>query len=366
MRELKCSPCKKINREYKIIIGTNILKKNLLELVLSYEPDKIIIITDSNVEKLYGEKVKNLINNQIPTSIISMPAGEKNKTPEIYFDLCDQVLQKKVTKRSFILVLGGGVPGNVGGFVASTVMRGIKFGHIPTTLIAQSDSTSGGKQGVNTKYGKNLLGLFNDPEFVIIDTEFLSTLPKREIRSGLAECIKHALCQDKEFVDYLINNLNPETEYSDEVLREILFRTLKAKLEILRRDPKEINEGKILVYGHTIGHALETISDYKLTHGEAISIGMIFVAFASQKLGISNEELVNIHQKILKKCGLPISIPEYVKKEELIKQLKYDKKYSSQMELILLNSIGNVYSHEGKFGYPINEIFIEEIFEKYF
>jgi len=366
MQQLKCSPSKRVNREYPILVGTNILEENLPKFLKSYEPDKVVIITDTNVEKLYGEKIISLVDKYFETHLVAMPAGEKNKTPEIYLDLCDQVLAKKITKKSFILLLGGGVPGNVGGFVASTVMRGIKFGHLPTTIIAQADSTSGGKQGVNTKRGKNLLGLFNDPEFVLVDTIFLKTLPKREIKCGLAECVKHALCQDKDFVNYLAQVLNPEAEYSAEVMQEILFRTLQAKLEVLRYDPKEVNEGKVLVYGHTVGHVIETIGDYKLNHGEAISIGMMFAAYAAKELGFADEEMVKSHRELLAKTGLPLDFPEYVNEENLLEQLRYDKKYTTEMELILLNKVGELQHVDGRIGHTTNEDFVRTVVKKYF
>lgn len=366
MKQLKCSPCVRITREYPILIGTGILKDNLLKLVKSYNPDKVIIISDTNVEKLYGEQIKTIIEEKYPVSIICILPGEENKTPETYLKLCDKVLQEKITKKSFILLLGGGIPGNIGGFVASTVMRGIKFGHIPTTIIAQADSTTGGKQGVNTKHGKNLLGLFNDPEFVIVDTEFLKTLTPKEIKGGLSECIKHALCQDKEFFNYLLDNLNHDAKYSHEILREIIFKTLKAKLEILRYDPKEINEGKVLVYGHTVGHAIETLANYKLTHGESISIGMMFAAYSSKELGIANDDLVKAHKDLLLKAGLPIEFLPYINEDNLIEQLRYDKKYATGMELVLLNQIGELYSKEGRIGYPADEGFIKKIYLKYF
>jgi 3-dehydroquinate synthase len=363
---LRCSPSNRTAKDYPVIIGTNIIEEKLPNLIKSYNPDKIIIITDSNVEKLYGEKVISILNPTIPTQLVSMPAGENNKKIETYIDLYRKVISKEVSKKSFILLLGGGVPGNTGGFVASTVMRGLKFAHIPTTIISQADSTTGGKQGINTTLGKNLLGLFNDPEFVLVDTSFLKTLPKREIKCGLAECIKHALCQDKEFVNYLSSVLNKESEYTDEELQKIIYLTLAKKLEVLRYDPKEINEGKVLVYGHTIGHAIETLGNYKLTHGEAISIGMMFVAFASKELGIASDSLIESHRNLLVKAGLPIKFPEYITEDLLVQQLKFDKKYTTGMELILLEDIALLQSKEGRIGHPTNEEFIRKVYQKYF
>ena len=251
--------------------------------------------------------------------------------------------------------MGGGVVGNLAGFAASTIMRGIDFAHLPTTVMAQVDSTTGGKQAVNMPQGKNLLGLFNDPKFILIDTYFLHTLPQREFSCGFAECIKHALCQDEDFVNELFLKFNKEHRYSESDLLSIVERTIKLKIDLLKMDPKEINEGKILVYGHTIGHAVETLSHGKLNHGESISIGMIFAAKASVALGFADKSLILVHEKVLTKAGLPIRIPDYIQSDNIVTQLSYDKKLSPQIELILLRQIGEPQAHEGRIGYPFNK-----------
>ncbi len=352
--------CNKISKEYPVWIGINILHE-LNNKIKPYSPDKVVIVTENNVNKLYGEKVLNIIKKDFYAELISIPSGEKYKTPETYLNLCNELVEKEITKKSFIVLLGGGVLGNLGGFAASTVMRGLRFAYLPTTIMAQADSTTGGKQGVNTKAGKNLLGIFNDPEFVLIDIEFLKTLPKREIKCGLTECIKHALCQSREFYAELMGKLNPEAEYSLEDLEDIVKKTLRLKMNILRMDPKEINEGKILVYGHTIGHAVETLSKGNLNHGEAISIGMNAAGEIAKILGFAGSKLVKEQKEILEKAGLPIKIPEEILKEEIIKQLNYDKKYGyGGEEFILLDYIGRMAHMEGKYGIRVKPEFIEK------
>jgi len=182
----------------------------------------------------------------------------------------------------------------------------------------------------------------------------------------LAECVKHALCQDQDFVNYLSQVLNPEAEYSDEIMQEIIFRTLQAKLEVLRYDPKEVNEGKVLVYGHTVGHVIETIGDYKLNHGEAISIGMMFAAYAAKELGFADEELIKSHRELLMKTGLPLDFPDYITEENLLEQLRYDKKYTTKMELILLNKVAELQNVDGRIGHTTNEDFVRNVTRKYF
>jgi len=360
MEKILSPYCNKVNKEYPICLGIDVLNE-LNEKIKPYNPDKIIIVTENNVNKLYGDKVLNVIKKDFEADIVSIPAGEKYKTPKTYLNLCDEIISKDITKKSFVILLGGGVLGNLGGFAASTIMRGLRFAYLPTTIMAQADSTTGGKQGVNTKAGKNLLGIFNDPEFVFIDFGFLKTLPKREIKCGLAECIKHALCQDKEFYEELMKRLNPEAKYSLENLWFIIEKTLRLKMDILRMDPKEINEGKILVYGHTIGHAVETLSKGSLNHGESISIGMSCAGEISKILGFAGSRLVDKQKEILQKAGLPIKIPGEILKEGIIRQLGYDKKYGyGGKEFILLDYIGRMASIEGKYGIRVKPEFIEQ------
>ena len=183
MEKILSPYCNKVNKEYPICLGIDVLNE-LNEKIKPYNPDKIIIVTENNVNKLYGDKVLNVIKKDFEADIVSIPAGEKYKTPKTYLNLCDEIISKDITKKSFVILLGGGVLGNLGGFAASTIMRGLRFAYLPTTIMAQADSTTGGKQGVNTKAGKNLLGIFNDPEFVFIDFGFLKTL---------LECLCHNL-----------------------------------------------------------------------------------------------------------------------------------------------------------------------------
>ena len=240
MEKILAPYCDKVSKEYPVYLGIDILNE-LNERIKPYNTDKVIIITENNVNELYGKKVLEILKENFDSELVSIPAGEHYKTLETYSKLCEEVISKGVTKKSFIVLLGGGVLGNLGGFAASTIMRGLRFAYLPTTIMAQADSTTGGKQGVNTKAGKNLLGIFNDPEFVLIDIGFLKTLPKREIKCGLAECIKHALCQDREFYEELIKKLNPDAEYSIEDLWWIIEKTLRLKMDILRNIKKSKN-----------------------------------------------------------------------------------------------------------------------------
>ena len=333
----------------------NKLKKHLLNINF----DKLIIITDNNVWKIWG---KNLINEltDFKFNYFIFKSGEKSKNFKVYQKLCTDILNKGITKKSLIIAFGGGVVGNIAGFIAGTLFRGIKFIHIPTTIMAQADSTTGGKQAINTTHGKNVIGIFYEPEFILINSKYLETLPEREIKSGIAECIKHALCQDRSLLTQL-STKNLDKKY----LSKIIKKTIQLKLDIIKFDRKETNEGKILVYGHTIGHAIETLSKGKLNHGEAISIGMCCVAKISYKLGYLDKESLDKHIKIISNWELPTRIPKYIKIDSIIKKLDYDKKIkNSRIELILLKTVGSILKKNKKIGFSIEEEKLREYLSK--
>jgi len=354
MKETYCPQTYRLSKEYPIYLGKGIIEQ-LNKRISPFKPNKVILITDSNVRKLHEERVSSLLKQEFNVTLLEIPPGEENKTFQVYTALCNEIINAGATKKSFLVILGGGVVGNLAGFAASTVMRGLNFCHVPTTIMAQTDSTTGGKQAVNLPQGKNLLGCFNDPQFIIIDIDFLKTLPKREVSSGLAECIKHGLCQDPEFVNELLTRLNPNRDYTSEDYFSIVNKTVDLKIKILKIDPKEINEGKVLVYGHTIGHAIETLSCGKLSHGESISIGMIATAKASVLLGIADDSLVEIHETLLTQTGLPTKIPPGITPEAIIKQLSYDKKIAPTPELVLLEDVGKMHQIDGRIGYPVDK-----------
>ena len=210
------------------------------------------------------------------------------------------------------------------------------------------DSSTGGKQAVDTKYGKNTIGSFLEPEFIFIDHHYIQTLSERKIQNGLAECIKHALCQDEEFYTFILKNSEVLLKRGVAPHSRLVEETIKLKLAILDKDSYELNEGMVLVYGHTIGNAIESASRYKLTHGEAISIGMVAAAKISKALGISDDTLVEKHIAIFEKIGLPTRIPKELSRKTILEFLKYDKKYVDKpMTFVLLTHVGKIYMKDG-------------------
>jgi len=340
------------SEECPIIIGGNIWK-DLAPRLKKLNADRYYILTDNNVKRLYGEKLLSVFKNEgFNSKLFAIPAGEKNKTFTNLNTLATRILNLGVSKNSCLVLFGGGVVGNIAGFLSAILMRGIRFVHVPTTVMAQIDSTTGGKQGINMPHGKNLLGTFYEPEFIFIDKTLIKTLSEKEYNSGIAEAIKHGLCQSRKLLDYI-----KEKDY-DKILEE----TIKLKINVLEVDPREKKDALVLVYGHTIGHVLEILSDHKLNHGEAISIGMVAAVRISNQLGFCNKEFVELHEKIFKETGLPIKIPKYIKLNDIYKVLLYDKKDREKIiPFVLLEDIEKVKTINGNYAVPVRRKIIDGV-----
>lgn len=328
------------------IIFGNAYIEDIPPRLKSLQADKYLIVTDSNVKKLYGQQLKDsLISNGLDCELFSFTAGEKNKTFTTLNALAEDILNEGISKKTCLILLGGGVVGNIAGFLAAILMRGIRFVHIPTTVMSQIDSTTGGKQAVNTRHGKNLLGTFYEPEFIYINQTFLETLPKREYASGIAEAIKHGLCQSRSLLTLIEKN-----DYTG-----IIKQTIQLKTNLINIDPREKKEGLILVYGHTLGHVIEILSRHRLNHGEAISIGMVAAARISYTLGFCDAFLVAFHEQILHAHNLPITIPKYINPQDIERTLLYDKKdRKKDVEFVLLEDIEKIKRYNDQLSVPVN------------
>jgi len=341
-------------RSYDIWIGKGILK----EIDFSkFKANKYGIITDSNVRKLYGEGLQKLIRSQgLEVELFDFPAGEDSKNWEIAGKIGRELIKKEFDRYSMIIAIGGGVVGDLAGFIASFYKRGIGYIQIPTTLLAQVDSSIGGKTGVNIPEGKNLFGTFYQPKAVFIDIEFLKTLPEEEIRNGLAEIIKYGMIQDSELFEYLEKNYSDRT---DEFYLRIIKSSCQIKTKIVGQDEKEEELRKILNYGHTIGHAIESAQGYEVSHGRAIALGMVYEGKILHKLGLLNEEDLNKQNQLIKNIGLPIvyeGLPG-----DLIEIMKKDKKVKSgEIYFVLPIKIGEVKKENGRISFPVTPSFLEE------
>jgi len=340
-------------REYPIFVGSHVIEK--IDTLFNFSRySKLFIITDETVAPFYLEKLRNALPAKVAEIIL--PSGESAKEIQYLTKIWQQMIAEQIDRKSLIINLGGGVIGDIGGFAASTYMRGVDFINIPTTLLAQVDESVGGKTMINFAGIKNIVGTFYQPSAVIIDVETIKTLPARQLLNGFAEIIKHGLIKDKQYFD-LVTSKKP-TDFSQEELIEIIARSNVIKAEFVESDEKESGMRKIVNYGHTIGHAIEALSlesKKSLLHGEAISIGMVAENKIAVEIGLLSEKNAELVKKTLENTGLPVEIPDFPI-DEIIEKMKSDKKNTGgTINFTLLKSIG-----EG----VINQTVSEEIIRK--
>lgn len=342
MSTVKISPSPQ-NTSYPIHIDFDVYAKLPALLKKEKHGEKYFIITDSCIKNLYGKRLyEKLKKAQIPTELLSVPAGEKSKSWDMVLKLCTTMLKKGCNRKCCVIALGGGVVGDLAGFVAATFMRGIPFIQIPTSLLAMVDSSVGGKTGVNMKEGKNLLGAFHQPKAVLIDLAFIKKLPQKQLQIGLAEVVKYGIIWDKKFFEYLEKNVAKILKKDTKALKHVIEKSVKIKATIINKDVKESGLRMILNYGHTYGHALEAINTFKLSHGEAISIGMNFAGMLGEDmLQFKEQDRVNT---LLKVFSLPTKQPQTGGKTKLITDLMmHDKKARGEVVyFILQKKIGTV------------------------
>ena len=346
-----------LNTNYNIIVQN----KSILASILNEKKlgQKIFIIIDKKISYI----IQNLKTND-NIHILKISGGEKIKSLQYYEKISTMLLKLKIDRSSTIISIGGGTIGDLTGFIASSILRGVKFILIPTTLLSQVDSSIGGKNGINTVYGKNLIGTFFQPNKVIIDPSVLYSLSKREIVSGYAEILKHALIKNKQFYTWLNKNYNKVINLEKKFINKAIIDSIKIKAFFVKKDEKEELLGSssraMLNFGHTFGHALEAMNNYsnKLTHGEAIAVGMSFATKISYKKNlIAAKEYYNIIQH-LKKVDLPY-FDKRIKGNKLYKLMLADKKNTNNtINLILLNRIGSAYFERGLNWETIKKILI--------
>lgn len=306
----------------------NDFKKSIEELLPKNK--KIIVLTDINVNKLYGSSFKDF-------PIIEIGIGETIKTFETVEYITERLIELEADRHSFLLGVGGGIVCDITGFVASIFMRGIKFGFVSTTLLSQVDASIGGKNGVNFSNYKNIIGNFNQPEFVICDTNMLKTLPSKEIKCGMGEIIKHALIADAKMFDFLNSENKKILALDNEILPDLILENIKIKAKIVEKDEKEQAERKKLNFGHTLAHAIEKHSD--ISHGEAVAIGIVFAAKISLAKGYISDKDFELITDTISKFDLPTKLK--TEKYKILDAFKKDKKRKGdKISFILLEKIG--------------------------
>ncbi len=332
-------------RSYVICISSGIIRSigdNLKSFGLSY---KIAIVSNPTVYSLYGEVVADSLKKAgFNVLTVTIPDGEGYKSLLWVEHIYNELLKAKLDRLSALVALGGGVIGDITGFAASTYMRGISYIQIPTTLLAQVDSSVGGKTGVDHKLGKNMIGTFWQPKLVWIDVETLKTLPRREYLAGLAEVIKYGVIWDKELFDFLEARREKILKLDRDSITYIIKRSCEIKAEVVSTDERESGLRSILNFGHTIGHAIETATDYvRYLHGEAIAIGMYLEARLSSMLSfIDNNKVVKI-KGLIDSYSLPTKIPTDIDVNNVLSSMEIDKKaVAGELRFILPEKIGKV------------------------
>jgi 3-dehydroquinate synthase len=315
------------------------------------------IISDSNVAPLYGERVRASLPGE--SALLTIPAGESHKTRESWAHLTDEMLAQGFGRDSAIVAVGGGVVGDLAGFVAATYMRGIPFVQVPTTLVAMIDASIGGKTGVDTPAGKNLVGAFHQPAAVLIDPNVLGTLPERELRAGLAEAIKHGVIADAGYFDRTVASLpallSPGGSTST-AMRSLIEGSVAIKQSVVARDEREQGLRKILNFGHTLGHAAEALSGFALLHGEAIAIGMAVESCLAERLRVAEAGTAERVRMALTLALLPCQVPTSLNPEKLVALTKTDKKARrGHVEYALPCAIGHMAGADTAWGIAVSE-----------
>ena len=337
---------KTVDDSYEIEIGRSLADRLAEDLKngLMGGLRKFALITDTHVEALYAEPVcRKLRDAGFEGEILSFPAGEENKTRDTKADIEDRMLAAGYRRDCFVAAVGGGVVSDLAGFLAGTFGRGVPFINYATTLLAAADTSIGGKTAVDTPLATNLIGLFHQPKKVYIDIDCWNTLPEREISSGLAETVKHACLADADFFRYLEVHMDEIRKVSPEACEEIARRNCGIKYRVVMKDEREAGLREVLNLGHTVGRAIETLSDYRLLHGEAVSIGLCAAYALSVYMGCSTEEEALRVRNLLKRAGLPVGIPGYIDREALVRKLYTDKKVrNGHLRFVIPKGIGEI------------------------
>jgi 3-dehydroquinate synthase len=331
-------------RSYNIHIGSD-MAAGLAKTIMDFRFSRTALISNPTVYGLYGgTMLRSLEENGLDVSAVIIPDGEGYKDLLWAYYIYGELLKRKLDRASAIIALGGGVIGDIAGFVAATYMRGISFVQVPTTLLAQVDSSVGGKTGVNHPMGKNMIGAFYQPRLVWTDVNTLRTLPKREFLAGMSEVIKYGVIWDEGLFRYLEDNRTKILGLEKDALTHIIKRSCEIKAEVVSKDEREGGLRAVLNYGHTIGHAIETATGYTTyIHGEAVAMGMHCAARLASSLGMMDKAAVERIRSLIVSYDLPAEVPSDLEPEELFLAMQLDKKaVAGKMKFVLSEKIGSV------------------------
>ncbi|MDO4535489.1 MAG: 3-dehydroquinate synthase [Clostridium perfringens] len=334
-------------RSYDILIEKD-LKKDFGKLIKDvFNGKKICVITDNNLNSLYGDSIKEVLEEEgFLVNIVSITPGEKSKNFNTVIPIYDKLLDFNLTRSDLIVAFGGGVVGDLAGFIASTFLRGVKFVQIPTSLLAQVDSSVGGKVGIDLPKGKNLVGAFYQPSLVLIDTKMLETLPEKFLNDGMGEVIKYGCIRDRKLFERL-NSFKGKTELLENI-DEIIYTCCDIKRQVVENDEKDTGERMILNFGHTLGHSIEVNYGFEsYTHGEGVAIGMYKITKISESLALTKPGEAEKIKSLLVKYDLPFETCKRIDNEEIKKSIFSDKKnLKGSLNVILIKDIGESFIYK--------------------
>jgi 3-dehydroquinate synthase len=328
------------DRAYAIHIGAGLLQR-IAEFVAPLAPTSVLVVTDEIVAPLYGEVVVAALGKCARTGVVRLPVGEETKRWDSASAIVDALVAHRADRRSVVVALGGGVIGDLAGFASSVYMRGIRFVQAPTTLLAQVDSSVGGKTGINHPSGKNLIGTFHQPSVVVSDTDALRSLPSRELAAGLAEILKHGLLADAAYFDAVVGDLPALRAGDAAALARAIGRSCEIKAAVVGRDEREAGERALLNLGHTFGHAIEALTGYgPWLHGEAVGCGLVLAADLSRRLGLLADRDVRTVEHAVANAGLPPRI-DGLSADAALQSMRGDKKVEAgAIRYVVLERVG--------------------------
>ena len=342
---------------YEVLVGRGLLG-SLAPLLEEYAPaHRYALISDSNVAELYGEStILQLKNAGLSAELFSFEAGERNKSRLMWSELTDRLLHAGFGRDSCLIAMGGGVTGDLGGFVAATYMRGIPVVQVPTSLVAMIDASIGGKTGVDVEAGKNLVGAFHAPNLVVADPNVVATLPRAERAQGMIEAVKHGAIMDEAYFDELDREMGALLDGEASSLERAVARSVELKAAVVSEDEREVGRREILNFGHTLGHAIEAACSFRVPHGTAVACGMILEARLGVSLGVTGRAVVERLEQVLGNVGLPIGIPDGAAPDDIMTYLASDKKVRhGRTRFVFLSGIGAVHFADGSWSQPVDE-----------
>ena len=342
---------------YQVLVGRGLLG-SLAPLLKEYAPaHRYALVSDSNVAALYGEStILQLKDAGLSADLFTFEAGERRKNRTTWSELTDRLLHAGFGRDSCLIAMGGGVTGDLGGFVAATYMRGIPVVQVPTSLVAMIDASIGGKTGVDVEGGKNLVGAFHAPNLVVADPDVVASIPRAERAQGMIEAVKHGAIMDDTYFDELDREMPVLLDGDPASLERAVARSVELKSAVVSEDEREVGRREILNFGHTLGHAVEAACSFRVPHGTAVACGMILEANLGVSLGVTGPDVVERLEQVLGRVGLPIRIPDGAAPNDIMTYLASDKKVRhGRTRFVLLSRIGAVHFADGSWSQAVDE-----------